>query len=136
MASCSGVTVSSFWPMADMAGKDCPSSSGKLLATTGSGMVRSGLLKPYFSASAFSAAEPSCMPMLANAVLHDSVNAVSMVAVPLPIVPQASPSLLISLVLLCGRVRLVGASTTELGELLPWPNRVELVMILKVDPGG
>lgn len=99
-------------------------------------MVRFGSLNPYFSAWLFSAAEPSCMPMLANAVLHDSVNAVSIVALPLPSVPHASPLLLISLVLLCGRVRLVGASTTVLGEALPWLNRAELVTILNVDPGG
>src|ERR1700733_147892 len=95
MASCSGVTVSSFWPMADMAAKDNAGSSGNLLATTGRGMVRFGSLNPH-----------------------------------------ASPLLLISLVLLCGRVRLVGASTSVLGEALPWLNRAELVTILNVDPGG
>ncbi len=91
---------------------------------------------PNFSAMLFSAAEPSCMPMLANAVLHDSVNAVMIVALPLPRGPHTSPLLLIRLVLLCGSFRLVGASTRLLVFSLVWENSVELVTILNVEPGG
>ena len=136
MASCSGVTVSSFWPIADSAVVALSGSSGKLLCATGVGIFRFGSFIPYFSAMLFSVAEPSCMPMLAKAVLQDSVNAVMIVALLLPRVPQTSPSLLIRWAVLCGSCRLTGASTTVFGLELPCENAAELVTILKVEPGG
>ena len=77
------------------------------------------------------------MPMLANAVLHDSVNAVSIVALPFPVVPHASSLLLMRLVLVCGSVSGWSARRPPCsGSGVPWLNRAELVTILKVEPGG
>src|ERR1039458_7272512 len=73
------------------------------------------------------------MPRSPKAVLQDSVNAVMSGTRPLP---HASPSKLISGWLTPGSLSWVGAFTSVFWLYLPVLKAVELVTILKLDPGG
>ena len=92
------------------------------------------LLKPNFSASACSASAPRSMPMLANAVLHETASAFCSVV--LPSGPHAEPDQLRSDRVLLGSGSSAGPGTTVLGVYLPDSRAAAAVTSLKVEPGG
>src|SRR5579859_6754374 len=73
--------------------------------------------------------------MLPNTVLQDWANASISGTCPLPL-PHVSPLSLISLLVVPGRLSALGAYTGEFGLKRPVLSAVELVTILKVEPGG
>src|SRR6201997_572682 len=139
IASCSGVTVSLNWPIAENA------VSGRLGgvtywlgATVTPGMPRLASFMPNASAWFFSAPPPSCMPRLPNVVSQDCENAHRIVVWPVaPALPHTSLLSLCSLLVVCGSDSTCGESTMLFGlRVASCANHAELVTILKVEPGG
>src|SRR5215469_5720974 len=134
IASCSGVTASLYWPMAENAVSDLSfcGTGGITLGTTGSG-IDSGLFMANWLAYWRRVGAPRLMPRLPNAELQDIQNAWMIGGFPLP---QISPP---SLTNWCpfGKCSGDGAWTRAFVSFTrPVEKAAELVTILNEDPGG
>src|SRR5215468_447601 len=139
IASCSGVTVSLYWPMAENAVSARLGGTRYWLgATVTPGISRLALFIPNLSAMFFSAPPPRFMPSLPNVVSQDCENAWMIVVWPLAsALPHSSPLSLCSLLTVCGSVSTCGESTMLfVVRLMSWVNHEALVTILNVEPGG
>src|SRR5215469_6426868 len=138
IASCSGVTVSLYWPMAEYAVSARLGGTRYWLGATVTPGISRLVFMPNLSVMVFSAPPPRFMPSLPNVVSHDCENAQRIVVWPLaPALPHTSPLSLCSLLTVCGSVSTCGESTMLfVVRLMSWVNHAALVTILNVEPGG
>ena len=133
IATCSGVTRTSYWPIADCAVCGGLSWAGTVLGVTGMGTVRDRP-KPNFAAWSCRALAPSLSPRPANAVLQEICRA--RVIETTPPGPQATEKSLCSLAVVCGRSSTAGPGIWLDSVYCPVDSAAAAVTSLKTEPGG
>ncbi len=133
IATCRGVTRTSYWPMADWASWGWLSSAGTELGVTVIGTDNRSPM-PNFAAWARKSSAPTCMPSHPNAVLQEISSAC--VRLVLLLGPQLPLKSLGRSALVCGRSSTAGPGIWLSSVNLPDSSAAAAVTILKVDPGG
>src|SRR6478672_4417026 len=133
IAICSGVTRTSYWPMAAWAVCGALSWSGTRLGVTRMGTLRLSP-NPNLAACERSASAPTCRPSQPNEVLQDFCSASSTEA--LPPGPQGWWSSLGSLAVVWGSGSSAGPGIWVSSLNLPDDSAAAAVTSLNVEPGG
>src|SRR3954454_14014662 len=133
MAICLGGARASNWPSEACATCAWLAVCGNELGVTVSGICN-GRPNPNFSAWSASAFDPSDMPRLANAVLHEIRSASARLTWLFG--PHGCRSSLGSTAVDCGRSSTPGADSWESAWYLPVESAAAVSMSLNVEPGG